>query len=50
MSNLFNVLGKIISTAAKEYGKKTAKKREKEDAKAAVDKEQKPPKNCAIMQ
>jgi len=40
MSNLFNVLGKIISSAAKGYGKQTAKKREKEDAKAAADKEQ----------
>jgi len=45
MPNLINVLGKIISSAAKEYGKQTAKKREKEDAKTAADKEQKPQKN-----
>ena len=45
MSSLFNVLGKIISSAAKGYGKQTAKKREKEDAKEAANKEQKPPKN-----
>ena len=45
MSNLFNVLGKVISSLAKGYGKQTAKKREKEDAKDAVNKEQKPPKN-----
>jgi len=35
MSNLFNVLGKIISSIAKGYGKQTAKKRENEDAKIA---------------
>jgi len=47
MSNLLNTVGKIITSVAKGYGKQTAKKRDKEDAKgadntkAAADKEQK---------
>jgi len=41
MPNLLNTVGKIIMSAAKGYGKQTAKKREKEDANVAVNKEQK---------
>ena len=45
MSNILNVFGKIVSSLAKGYGKQTAKKRDKEDTKAAAEKEQKTQKN-----
>jgi len=45
MSNILSTFGKIIASLAKGYGKQTAKKREKEDAKLASNKDQKTVKN-----
>jgi len=41
MSKIIKTVGKVASSLAKGYGKQTASKRKKEDAKAAADKEQK---------
>ena len=44
-SKVLKTVGKVAASLAKGYGKQTAKKREKEDVKAAADKEKNTQKN-----